>query len=251
MSLSPTMPTPPVAPWFVVLPDTPAGAALAASVEAAVPDVQAVRRPSGSVWLLGHWAPDELVQAAAGPSRLALIGCVPVRWARLARAHLAPEDFDVLPRERLPLVYQGISQVSEPLDRPFIGVIDRAKLLAGLRLAARHGPRLHLCGLGGDEVAQGAPNFLADLARGHPLAACAFDGSRLAELGLVDAERLQALCRYSAAPDRHYLALQQTAAAESWLRSDARRRLFAGPGQDAWPQAAPVTGSLTPLETTC
>jgi len=57
--------------------------------------------------------------------------------------------------------------------------------------------------------------------------------------------------RSHAGNDRHYLALQQTAAAESWLRSDARRRLFAGPGQDAWPQAAPVTGSLTPLETTC
>jgi len=662
MSLSLTMP-PPVVPWFVVLPDTPAGAALAATVEAAVPDVQAVRRRSGSAWLLGRWAPDELVQAAAGPARLALIGCVPAsrgrltgrlaqagdvadldslarqlpgsfhlvaeidgcqrvqgsasglrrvfhaplngerapgggvlagdradvvaalagldqldltalvlclvdpvaphplddrplwrgltavppdhwlrvgqqgpagqhdaagrclvehrrwwrapeptlgaaegaaalrhalvtavaartaaggtitadlsggldstalcflaaagpatlipytglgrdpadddaRWAGLARAHLAPENFEVLPRERLPLVYQGISQVSEPLDRPFIGVIDRAKLLAGLRLAARHGPRLHLCGLGGDEVAQGAPNFLADLARGHPLAACAllrplraqgrwplgatlralrplsyrdwlgalaqtsgdqggrptrrpsagqrlpdldwsmpprigawltpravellraaietaavdveplgptrdrhgdlfaarvgaavargfaqlaaptgvplaapfyddrvleaalavrpeerstpweykpllkaamrglvpagclrretkaegsaeeeaglrahqaalhalFDRSRLAELGLVDAERLQALCRYSAAPDRHYLALQQTAAAESWLRSDARGRLFPGPRQGAWPQAAPGAGSLTPLERTC
>ncbi|OHV39814.1 MULTISPECIES: asparagine synthase-related protein [Pseudofrankia] len=100
-------------------------------------------------------------------------------WAALARAALpgaadgSPGAFELLPRERVPLVYDGIGLAGEPLDRPFIGVIDRAKLLAGLRLAGRHRPRLHLCGLGGDEVAQGSPNCLAGLALGHPLAAYA------------------------------------------------------------------------------
>ncbi|MBX6391250.1 MAG: asparagine synthase [Frankia sp.] len=95
------------------------------------------------------------------------------RWAALARAALLPSGgpFELLPRTDVPLVYDQIEDAREPLDRPFIGVIDRAKLLAGLRLAARHDPRLHLCGLGGDEIAQGSPNHIAGLARGHPLAA--------------------------------------------------------------------------------
>lgn len=35
------------APWFVVLPDTPAGAALAGTLQAADPTIAALRRPSG------------------------------------------------------------------------------------------------------------------------------------------------------------------------------------------------------------
>jgi asparagine synthase (glutamine-hydrolysing) len=96
-------------------------------------------------------------------------------WAALARAALpgvaGGGAFDFLPRDRVPLVYDGIGTAGEPLDRPFIGVIDRAKLLAGLRLAARHRPRLHLCGLGGDEVAQGSPNCVASLSLTDPRAA--------------------------------------------------------------------------------
>ncbi|MBL7490375.1 asparagine synthase [Frankia sp. AgB1.9] len=638
------------APWFVALPDTPAGAALASTLQAADPALAALRRPSGRPWLIGRWARDEIVDAVAGRSRMALLGCAPIshdrlaarlarardlaaldqvalelpgsfhlvaeiegrqrvqgtasglrrvfhaalagaggiiagdradvvaalagldridvaavllclvdpvaphplddrplwqgltavppdhclcveqgrpshrrwwlapeptldgvegaaalrqalvtavaartaaggtvtadlsggldstalcflaatgpaalvpytglgrdpadddaRWAALARAALGVGTFEVLPRDELPLVYEGITGVEEPLDRPFIGVIDRAKLLAGLRLAARHEPRLHLCGLGGDEVAESMPNYLAGLALGHPLAAWArlrplraqsrwplgatlrtlrprsyrdwlaalarpaggppargrrhlvppervaeldwsmpprigawltpeatellratieqaavtaeplgptrdrhgdlfairvgaavargftqlaaptgpplaapfyddrvieaalavrpeerstpweykpllkaamaglvpaaclrretkaecsaeeeaglrahqtalrglFDGSRLAELGLVDTDRLLGLCRYSAAPDRHYLALQQTAAAESWLRAGGRRPSLGGPPhQSARPATVPAAGSPEPepLERTC
>jgi hypothetical protein len=42
--------------------------------------------------------------------------------------------------------------------------------------------------------------------------------SRLARLGLVDADALGRACPYSTAPDRPYEALQQTFAAEAWLR---------------------------------
>jgi asparagine synthase (glutamine-hydrolysing) len=101
------------------------------------------------------------------------------RWAATARAALLGPDacpgsaFELLPREQVPLVYDGIATADEPLDRPFVGVIGRAKLLAGLRLAARHEPRLHLCALGGDEIAEGSPNHLAQLVRAHPLTAYA------------------------------------------------------------------------------
>ncbi|WP_045876723.1 asparagine synthase-related protein [Pseudofrankia sp. DC12] len=640
------------APWFVVLPDTPAGTALATGIQASDPEIAALRRPSGRPWLIGRWARDEIVDTVAGRSRLALLGCAAInhdrlarrlaraddvtaldqialelpgsfhlaaeiegrqrvqgtasglrrvfhaplpgdggviagdradvvaalagldridvaavllclvdpvaphplddrplwqgltavppeqwlcvepghgaatshrrwwrapeptldavegaaalrhalvaavaartaaggtitadlsggldstalcflaagglaalvpytgmgrdpadddaRWAALARAALGAGAFEVLSRDQLPLVYAGIAGVEERLDRPFIGVIDRAKLLAGLRLAARHEPRLHLCGLGGDEVAESMPNYLAGLALGHPIAAwgrlrplraqgrwplaatlrtlrprsyrdwltalaappgdpavrgwrlprpseripeldwsmpprigvwltsqarellratieeasataeplgptrdrhgdlfairvgaavargfaqlaaptgppleapfyddrvieaalavrpeerstpweykpllksamaglvpaaclrretkaeCSaeeeaglrahqtalrglFDGSRLAELGLVDTDTLLGLCRYSAAPDRHYLALQQTAAAESWLRAGAGRPSPGPPHQSAHPATAPAAGSPEPeqLERTC
>jgi len=54
------------------------------------------------------------------------------------------------------------------------------------------------------------------------LALC--DGSRLAELGLVDPDRLRTGCHYSPAPDRPHESLQQTVACEVWLRgiTDAR-----------------------------
>jgi asparagine synthase (glutamine-hydrolysing) len=48
------------------------------------------------------------------------------------------------------------------------------------------------------------------------------DGSRLAELGLVDSDRLRASCHYSPAPERPHESLQQTFACEVWLRGVAR-----------------------------
>ncbi|AEH09778.1 MULTISPECIES: lasso peptide isopeptide bond-forming cyclase [Protofrankia] len=75
---------------------------------------------------------------------------------------------EVLPRDELPLVYDGIMTADEALDRPFPGITDRAKILTGLRRVALYHPRVHLTGLGGDEVVQGTSNYLPALLRRRP-----------------------------------------------------------------------------------
>ncbi|WP_131786320.1 lasso peptide isopeptide bond-forming cyclase [Protofrankia symbiont of Coriaria ruscifolia] len=91
-----------------------------------------------------------------------------LEWARLAMDDLPKAVHEILPRDELPLVYDGITDSDERLDRPFIGIIDRAKMLAGFRRLAPHDPRVHLTGLGGDEVVEGAPNYLPSVMRTRP-----------------------------------------------------------------------------------
>ncbi|MFJ6776497.1 hypothetical protein ACIQOV_37010, partial [Kitasatospora sp. NPDC091257] len=57
---------------FVVLPDTDAGAAVAAARGTA--ERRALHHPSGRPWILGHWPDDEPVTAQAGPVALAVFG---------------------------------------------------------------------------------------------------------------------------------------------------------------------------------
>ncbi|EIV90642.1 asparagine synthase-related protein [Frankia sp. QA3] len=90
------------------------------------------------------------------------------RWAARAAASLPGVAREILPASELPLAFDGIASAGEPLDHPFVGVVDRAKLRAGLDRVALYGPRLHLTGLGGDEIAGGTPNYLPRLARRRP-----------------------------------------------------------------------------------
>ncbi|WP_131767047.1 lasso peptide isopeptide bond-forming cyclase [Candidatus Protofrankia californiensis] len=91
-----------------------------------------------------------------------------LEWATRAMGDLPNAMHEILPRNELPLVYDGITAADEQLDRPFIGIIDRAKMLAGLRRLTPYHPRVHLTGLGGDEVAEGTPNYLPALIRTRP-----------------------------------------------------------------------------------
>ncbi|MBB4929975.1 asparagine synthase (glutamine-hydrolyzing) [Lipingzhangella halophila] len=59
-------------PWFVVLPDTGAGAAAARSLGAAADHV--IPHDSGRPWLMGRWSAGEVTTAHAGPARIALFG---------------------------------------------------------------------------------------------------------------------------------------------------------------------------------
>jgi len=92
-------------------------------------------------------------------------------WADRAIAELPGVVHDVLPRDQLPLVYDGIAGADDTLDEPSVGVIDRAKLLTGYRRMAANGSQVHLTGFGGDEVLEGAPNHLHTMLRTHPLRA--------------------------------------------------------------------------------
>ncbi len=105
-------------------------------------------------------------------------------WVNLAMTDLSEilpgMVHEVLPCDELPLVYDGIVTADEALDRPFPGITDRAKILAGFHRVARHHPRIHLTGLGGDEVVQGAPNYLPTLLRRRPRTAVdRFHGFRI------------------------------------------------------------------------
>lgn len=96
-----------------------------------------------------------------------------VAWARLAVAALPGVTHEVLPRERVPLAYQGITEATDPLDEPYDGLLDRAQALLALKRVAAHGSQLHLTGFGGDEVVESSPEHLHSLARSRPLLALA------------------------------------------------------------------------------
>ncbi|EYT91558.1 asparagine synthase (glutamine-hydrolysing) [Frankia casuarinae] len=110
--------------------------------------------------------------AARGPADVvALTGIAPDPGdddAARAAATLPGVTREILPAAGLPLVYDGIADADEPLDRPFVGIGDRAKLRAGLDRVALYGPRVHLTGFGGDEVAYGCPAYLPRLLRRRP-----------------------------------------------------------------------------------
>jgi asparagine synthase (glutamine-hydrolysing) len=92
-------------------------------------------------------------------------------WADRAIVELPGVVHDVLPRDQLPLPYDGVAGADDTLDEPSTGVIDRAKLLTGYRRMAAHGSQVHLTGHGGDEVLVGAPSHLHTMLRTHPLRA--------------------------------------------------------------------------------
>jgi asparagine synthase (glutamine-hydrolysing) len=92
-------------------------------------------------------------------------------WAERVVAELPGVVHDILPRNQIPLVYDGIAGADDQLDEPCVGVVDRAKLLTAYRRMAGNGSRVHLTGFGGDEVLEGAPSHLHSLLRTHPLRA--------------------------------------------------------------------------------
>ncbi|CAJ63563.1 hypothetical protein FRAAL4922 [Frankia alni ACN14a] len=89
-------------------------------------------------------------------------------WAADAAVSLPGVVREILSAGELPPAFDGITSADEALDHPFVGLVDRATLRAGLDRVALYGPRLHLTGLGGVEVTQGALNYLPRLARRRP-----------------------------------------------------------------------------------
>ncbi|MFB9909548.1 asparagine synthase-related protein [Allokutzneria oryzae] len=94
-------------------------------------------------------------------------------WSMRAVLDLPGVWHEVLPREEMPLVYDGIATADDLLDAPSPATIDRTQLLIGLRRLAARGSRAHLTGLGGDEVLSGGIEGLFEIVRTRPLAALA------------------------------------------------------------------------------
>ncbi|NYI07609.1 asparagine synthase [Allostreptomyces psammosilenae] len=83
---------------FVVLPDTPAGVALAARLRA-LGLGRVVEHASGRPWIVGDWPAGQVVSAAAGPRRLAVLGCAltsPEQLTRALERARTPRDLDAL-----------------------------------------------------------------------------------------------------------------------------------------------------------
>ncbi|GGU70062.1 lasso peptide isopeptide bond-forming cyclase [Lentzea flava] len=92
-----------------------------------------------------------------------------VAWARRAAAHLPQVDHVVWPAERIPLVYENLLGIDDPMDEPTIGVMDRQRLLEDLKGLADKGCRVRLTGIGGDHVAWCSEAHYHSLLRRRPL----------------------------------------------------------------------------------
>jgi len=135
---------------FVVLPDHPAGAGIAARISTAEDSVRVVPHHSGRPWLVGHWADEDVTLAGVGENRLALLGAAGVTAAglteRLRRVRTG-SDLSGLAREVAGCFHliaslggrvraQGtLSTACQLFHAPVAGVTvaaDRPQTLAGL-----------------------------------------------------------------------------------------------------------------------
>lgn len=85
---------------FVVLPDTPGTPPLDDAYPFAAPRL--IPHPSGRLWLVGSWEPDEIRQVTVGPVRVVVIGRCPVtatHLERLCRRLRTLADVDALARQ--------------------------------------------------------------------------------------------------------------------------------------------------------
>ncbi|MFI5783366.1 asparagine synthase-related protein [Nocardia sp. NPDC051570] len=94
-----------------------------------------------------------------------------VAWATRTLAGLGTVEHHVISRDRVPLLYDGLLDMNDPLDHPCSVVVDRNRGLLVVRQAAARGSRLHFAGFGGDELLSGSPAYLHGLIRTHPVAA--------------------------------------------------------------------------------
>ncbi|HEX8869188.1 MAG TPA: asparagine synthase-related protein, partial [Lentzea sp.] len=145
-----------------------------------------------------------------------------VAWARRAAEHLPEVEHVVWPAERIPLVYENLLGIDDPMDEPTIGVMDRQRLLEDLEGLAGKGCRVRLTGIGGDHVAWCSEAHYHSLLRKRPLFA------------LKQLRAFRALFHWPLRP--MIAALADSRSYGAWLR-DAADSLRAGRGPT-------VTGAL-------
>ncbi|WP_169789178.1 asparagine synthase-related protein [Nonomuraea candida] len=117
--------------------------------------------------------------AADGPARLTAFTMASddaadddLHWARIAARALPGVEHVVYPERELPEFYAGVGAEART-DEPSLAVLNAARFLWRLGRARERGARLHLDGLGGDQVLTGTPALYHDLLRRRPLTALA------------------------------------------------------------------------------
>jgi asparagine synthase (glutamine-hydrolysing) len=93
-----------------------------------------------------------------------------VRWATRTAGELRLAHHEVVPVEQVPLVLDGIADAADLVDEPGQMTVNRARFLMLAHRAEAHGARLHLHGIGGDELFDPLPAHLHAAARTRPLA---------------------------------------------------------------------------------
>ena len=91
-----------------------------------------------------------------------------VAWAERTVAGLPGVEHHVIPAEEMPLVFAGGTELVDRFDEPCSATVDGARWLAIVRRAADRGSRLHLTGIGGDELLYGSVAHLQDMLRTSP-----------------------------------------------------------------------------------
>jgi len=89
-------------------------------------------------------------------------------WARRAARQLGGLEHLVLDTGRLPRMYADVGNAGAGADEPHITVRDHACITSMARLLVARGSRLHLGGMGGDQVLHAPPAYLHTTAWTHP-----------------------------------------------------------------------------------
>ncbi|MDQ3760448.1 MAG: asparagine synthase-related protein [Actinomycetota bacterium] len=91
-----------------------------------------------------------------------------VRWAQRAADQLDGTEHLMLDMQQLPLMYEDVGEGGVGADEPHIIIRDHASITCVARQLVQRGSRLHLRGMGGDQVLQAPAAYLHTTAWNHP-----------------------------------------------------------------------------------
>jgi asparagine synthase (glutamine-hydrolysing) len=115
------------------------------------------------------------------------------RWAQLASREVGDVEHLVLDMHLLPMMYQDVGKGGAGADEPHIVIRDHARITRVARQLVEHGSRLHLGGMGGDQVLQAPAAYLHTTAWAHPRIAASHLRGRRAVSGWPLAATLRQL----------------------------------------------------------
>ncbi len=138
--------------------------------------------------------------AARGNSRVITVTLVSTdsshddaHWAQRAADQLGGTEHLVLDMRQLPLMYADVGGGGVGADEPHIIIRDHARTTVVAHQLVARGSRLHLCGVGGDQVLQAPAAYLHTTAVTHPRIAASHLRGRRAVSGWPLAATLRGL----------------------------------------------------------